>query len=163
MASAVPFSGMVVSAHQPFGFARASRHKYRAERVRRLDLRNIVEPSTNGSCPICSDNQRDHLNAGRLFVMFIPAMACVSIPAMTFGCILLLQVELAITHPCTRYWAFRKLPLSVDRTVQTACRASARWFRHAGARAVRLSLRRGCEYRANAFLAGSTKVGCGFF
>ena len=106
MASAVPFSGMVVSAHQPFGFARASRHKYRAERVRRLDLRNIVEPSTNGSCPICSDNQRDHLNAGRLFVMFIPAMACVSIPAMTFGCILLLQVGLAIMHPCTRYWAF---------------------------------------------------------
>jgi hypothetical protein len=118
-------SGMVLSTHQPFGFARAWRYKH-AERVRRGDLRNIVEPST--LLPdLLSDNQRDHLNAGRLFVMFLPAVACVSIPAMTFGCILLLQVGLAIMHPCTRYWAFAQTTVICGPDGQLA-RASARWF-----------------------------------
>jgi hypothetical protein len=120
-----PFRNGALNAPAIRGFARAWRYKH-AERVRRGDLRDIVEPST--LLPdLLSDNQCDHLNAGRHFVMFIPAMTCVSIPAMTFGCILLLQVGLAIMHPCTRYWAFAQTTVICGPDRQLA-RASARWF-----------------------------------
>jgi hypothetical protein len=51
-----------------------------ASRVLRDDLRNITEPFEHGDCPICSDNQCDHLNADRFLSAFHHGKGLVFIP-----------------------------------------------------------------------------------